>query len=346
MSHPIETWAKKVDDLVVKAEHSIGSAQSLEALENERVHFLGKKGTMTQFLKELGTLSPDERPEVGKLIHSGKTKVESLLASAQERLQSHQKSFQLKTETLDVTLPGVSRDLGHSHPITQVTEEIIQAFVQIGFSVEEGPEIETDEYNFEALNIPKDHPARDMQDTLYLSKELLLRTHTSPIQIHVMKERKPPLRIIAPGRVYRRDEVDVTHSPMFHQIEGFLVDQDVSFSHLKFVLTYFAKRIFGEKSKLRFRPSFFPFTEPSAEVDVSCSVCEGSGCRVCSNRGWLEVLGAGMVHPKVFEAVGYDPQTVTGFAFGMGVERIAMLKYGVNDIRLFFENDQRFLKQF
>jgi phenylalanyl-tRNA synthetase alpha chain len=243
-------------------------------------------------------------------------------------------------------LPGWVYAYGHQHPITQVTKEIVEAFVQIGFTVHEGTEIETDYYNFEALNIPKDHPARDMQDTLYVSNELLLRTHTSPIQIHVMQNEKPPLRVIAPGRVYRADEVDVSHSPMFHQIEGFLVDDQVSFAQLKYVLVYFAKRLFGEKAKLRFRPSFFPFTEPSAEVDVSCSVCDAAGCRLCSGRGWLEVLGAGMIHPKVFESVGYDPETTTGFAFGMGVERIAMLKYGIHDIRLFYENDTRFLRQF
>ncbi len=346
MNQSVETWTKTIDGIVADAQKAIPQLSTLDSLEDKRVHFLGRKGLITELLKQLGTLSSEERPQVGQLIHAGKAKVESLLETTRLKLESHQRNIQLKSETLDVTLPGLSKNYGHLHPLTQVRDEIIQAFVQIGFSIEEGPEIETDYYNFEALNIPKDHPARDMQDTLYLSNELLLRTHTSPIQIHVMKERKPPLRIIAPGRVYRRDEVDVSHSPMFHQIEGFLIDENVSFSHLKFILTYFAKKIFGDKAKLRFRPSFFPFTEPSAEVDVSCSVCEGSGCRVCSSRGWLEVLGAGMVHPKVLESVGYDSEKYTGFAFGMGVERIAMLKYGINDIRLFFENDERFLRQF
>ncbi|MBI3276141.1 MAG: phenylalanine--tRNA ligase subunit alpha [Chlamydiae bacterium] len=339
-------YAQKIQKIVEEAQREIKGSDRLETLENQRIYFLGKKGVLTELLKELGKLPSEEKPLVGKILHAGKEKVESLLQTARSSLESSQREAQLENEKLDVTLPGLKPPRGHLHPLTQVMTQIIDAFVQIGFSVEEGPEIETDQYNFEALNMPKDHPARDMQDTLYVSQDLLLRTHTSPIQIHVMEKRKPPLRIIAPGRVYRRDEVDASHSPMFHQVEGFMVDENVNFSHLKYVLMYFAKRIFGDEAELRFRPSFFPFTEPSAEVDVACSVCSGSGCRVCSQRGWLEILGAGMVHPKVFEAVGYDPEKVTGFAFGMGVERIAMLKYGINDIRLFFENDQRLLEQF
>ena len=307
---------------------------------------MGRKGVLTELLKELGQLSPAQRPEAGRVVNLAKNRVEELLTQELTRLENSEIHARLSSEKMDVTLPGWKKKRGHLHPLTSVTREVVSAFVEIGFSVHEGPEIETDFFNFEALNIPQDHPARDMQDTLYITNELLLRTHTSPIQIHVMKESQPPLRVIAPGRVYRSDEVDVSHSPMFHQIEGFMVDQDVTFSHLKYVLSYFAKKVFGEKTKLRFRPSFFPFTEPSAEVDIACSMCEGKGCRLCSNRGWLEILGAGMVHPRVFEAVGYDSEKYTGFAFGMGVERIAMLKYGVHDIRLFYESDVRFLEQF
>ncbi|MBI1884122.1 MAG: phenylalanine--tRNA ligase subunit alpha [Chlamydiae bacterium] len=346
METSIQSLSSKVHDILQEAEKAIHASQSLDALDRERVHWLGRKGVLTEFLKGLGKLPPDQKPQVGKIVHTAKEKVETWLEACKLRLESEKRKIQLQQEKLDITLPGKSRKYGHLHPLTRVASEIVNVFVQMGFSVEEGPEIETDYYNFEALNIPKDHPARDMQDTLYLSKDLLLRTHTSPIQIHVMKERKPPLRVIAPGRVYRADDVDVSHSPMFHQVEGFYVDRDVSFAHLKYTLVHFAKRIFGEKTRLRFRPSFFPFTEPSAEVDIACSVCEGSGCRLCSGRGWLEILGAGMIHPNVFEAVGYDPSAFTGFAFGMGVERIAMLKYGIHDIRLFFENDMRFLEQF
>lgn len=346
MENILESWSKKIEEVLKEAEAHLRDAKDLGALEAERLHFLGRKGVLTESLKELGKLSPDIRPEVGKIIHSAKQKVEELLKSAHETLDTSDMEKRLESEKIDVTLPGWTHRIGKTHPITQVTREIVNAFIEIGFSVHEGPEIETDYYNFEALNIPKNHPARDMQDTLYVTEDLLLRTHTSPIQIHVMKEHQPPLKVIAPGRVYRSDEVDVSHSPMFHQIEGFMVDTDVTFAELKYVLLYFAKRVFGEKTELRFRPSFFPFTEPSAEVDIACSVCEGAGCRVCSFRGWLEVLGAGMVHPKVFEAVGYDSESFTGFAFGMGVERIAMLKYGIHDIRLFYESDVRFLRQF
>lgn len=346
MQELIQIWTQKIESVLQEAEERLKSVNALEALENQRLHFLGRKGVLTEYLKELGKIPPEDRPHIGKMIHTAKEKIEGILTKAEETLGDQATVVRLKAETVDVALPGWTRALGSLHPITQVTKEIVQAFLEIGFCVHEGPEIETDYYNFEALNIPKDHPARDMQDTLYVSEDLLLRTHTSPIQIHVMKEHQPPLKVIAPGRVYRSDDVDVSHSPMFHQIEGFMVDREVTFAQLKYVLTLFAKRLFGEKARLRFRPSFFPFTEPSAEVDIACSVCEGAGCRVCSSRGWLEVLGAGMVHPRVFEAVGYDPENVTGFAFGMGVERIAMLKYGINDIRHFYESDVRFLRQF
>lgn len=346
MDDIIREWSRRISAILNEAEAAVASAQDLDRLEACRVYYLGRKGVLAAFLKDLGNVPAQRRPEAGKMVNDAKNAIEQRLVSVKALLEGIQSAANLERETLDVTLPGWSRKYGHSHPVTQTAQAIVDIFVQMGFVVHEGPEIETDYYNFEALNIPKDHPARDMHDTLYVSEELLLRTHTSPIQIHVMQSQKPPMRIIAPGRVYRCDEVDASHAPMFHQIEGFLVDQDVTFSNLKHVFGHFAKVIFGEKAKLRFRPSFFPFTEPSAEVDVACSVCEGSGCRVCSSRGWLEILGAGMIHPKVFEAVGYDPETTTGFAFGMGVERIAMLRYGISDIRLFFENDGRFLNQF
>jgi phenylalanyl-tRNA synthetase alpha chain len=350
----IQDWSKEIDVIVQQAGQAIETTKDLSLLEKHRVTLLGRNGRLTEKLKELGKFPPEFRPAGGKSVNLAKQKIEELLEKARSRLEAEDRVLNLEKEKLDVTLPGWTRKRGHLHPITQVTREIVEAFVQIGFSVHEGTEIETDYYNFEALNIPKDHPARDMQDTLYVSQgtspqggdELLLRTHTSPIQIHVMKQQQPPLRVIAPGRVYRSDEVDASHSPMFHQVEGFMVGKDIKFSHLKYVLAYFAKRVFGEKAKVRFRPSFFPFVEPGADVYVSCTICDGAGCRTCSSKGWLEVLGAGMVHPKVFEAVGYDSEEVTGFAFGMGIERIAMLKYGIHDIRLFYENDARFLKQF
>lgn len=342
----IQEWSKNVEEIARQASNAIETSATLSQLEEHRINLLGRNGLLTEKLKELGKFPPEFRPTGGKTVNLAKQRIEELLEKTRSRLEGEARDLNLQKEKLDVTLPGWIRKRGHLHPITQVSREIVEAFVQIGFSVHEGPEIETDYYNFEALNIPKHHPARDMQDTLYVSDELLLRTHTSPIQIHVMKQQLPPLRVIAPGRVYRSDEVDASHSPMFHQVEGFMVGEDIKFSHLKYVLAYFAKRVFGEKAKVRFRPSFFPFVEPGADVYVSCTICDGAGCRTCSSKGWLEVLGAGMVHPKVFEAVGYDPEKVTGFAFGMGVERIAMLKYGIHDIRLFYENDARFLKQF
>ncbi|HEY5497051.1 MAG TPA: phenylalanine--tRNA ligase subunit alpha, partial [Syntrophales bacterium] len=264
---------------------------------------------------------------------------------ALEKLKASRKDDVLLKETIDVTLPGRAVGLGHLHPVTRVSQEICRIFARMGFNVVEGPEVETDYYNFEALNIPKDHPARDMQDTFYVEDNIVLRTHTSPVQIRTMEKMKPPVRILSPGRVYRPDS-DVSHTPMFHQIEGLMVDRGVTFGDLKGTLTYFLRQIFGEDILLRFRPSFFPFTEPSAEVDIKCVMCGGKGCRVCGQSGWLEILGSGMVDPAVFENVGYDPEEVTGFAFGLGVERIAMLKYGISDIRLFFENDWRFLEQF
>jgi len=319
----------------------LGRITDLSALERLRLEVLGRKGTLAQLFKGLGSLSAEERPEVGKVLNEARARLEGAFETARERLTF----ASVKGLAVDVTLPGRVPQLGRLHPITQVSLEIASIFQRLGFEVAEGPEVELDYYNFEALNIPKDHPARDMQDTFYISDSILLRTHTSPIQVRVMEKRKPPVRVIAPGKVYRRDS-DITHSPMFHQVEGLMVDKDVSFGDLKGILAVFVHQMFGPEVGLRFRPSFFPFTEPSAEVDIQCVICGGGGCRVCKETGWLEILGSGMVDPEVFKMVGYDPDEVTGFAFGMGVERIAMLKFGINDLRLFFENDLRFLEQF
>ena len=321
----------------------LNSAADPKQLEQIRIDFLGKKGKLPGLMKELRNASPEEKPQLGKDINLLKQHVENKINSTGACLGT--KSSKKSDETFDTTLPGRKELTGTLHPITQVMEEITSIFFGLGFQVEEGPEIETDYYNFEALNIPKDHPARDMQDTFYIEDETVLRTHTSPVQIHTMENREPPLRIIAPGKVYRCDS-DVSHTPMFHQIEGLMVDEGVSFSHLKGIMNIFLQEVFGKDTKIRFRPSFFPFTCPSAEVDIQCVMCSGKGCRVCSQTGWLEILGAGMVDPAVFKSVGYDSEKWTGFAFGLGIERIAMLKFGINDIRLFFENDLRFLKQF
>ena len=319
----------------------LNSVADTKQLEQIRIDFLGKRGLLQGLMKELRNASPKEKPKLGKDINLLKQHFEQ---------EINNKTFGSKSagkleDTFDTTLPGRKELTGTLHPITQIMEEITSIFFGLGFQVEEGPEIETDHYNFEALNIPKDHPARDMQDTFYIEDETVLRTHTSPVQIHTMENREPPLRIIAPGKVYRCDS-DVSHTPMFHQIEGLMVDKGVSFSHLKGIMNIFLQEVFGKDTKIRFRPSFFPFTCPSAEVDIQCVICNGKGCRVCSQTGWLEILGAGMVDPAVFKSVGYDSEKWTGFAFGLGIERIAMLKFGINDIRLFFENDLRFLKQF
>jgi phenylalanyl-tRNA synthetase alpha chain len=286
-----------------------------------------------------------ERPEMGRLINEAKRFIEDLFDKRFEETKEEKTNLVLLKERVDITLPGRGIRLGGKHPITQLMEEIISIFERMGFEVAEGPEVELDYYNFEALNMPKDHPARDMQDTFYISDEIVLRTHTSPVQIRVMEKQKPPVKVIAPGKVYRCDS-NVSHTPMFHQVEGLLVDEHITFGDLKGVLTEFVRLVFGANLGVRFRPSFFPFTEPSAEVDIECVICGGKGCRVCKYSGWLEILGCGMVDPEVFKSVGYDPERYTGFAFGMGVERITMLKFGINDIRLFFENDIRFLRQF
>ncbi|MCD6561016.1 MAG: phenylalanine--tRNA ligase subunit alpha [Deltaproteobacteria bacterium] len=311
-------------------------------LENFRIRFLGKKGLLTSLMKKIGNLSPDERPRIGKLANIARNNLLKFFEETRERIlsgDSDEGSFQ------DVTLPGREQALGHFHPITLMIKEVCRIFYGMGFRVVKGPDVELDYYNFEALNIPRDHPARDMQDTFYISQNVVLRTHTSPIQIRIMENQKPPVSIIAPGKVYRRDS-DVSHTPMFHQVEGLLVDKHVTFGDLKGTLISFLHRMFGAETRIRFRPSFFPFTEPSAEIDIECVICRGKGCRTCSHTGWLEILGAGMVDPEVYGFVDYDPEVYSGFAFGMGIERIAMLRYGINDIQLFFKNDMRFLSQF
>jgi len=325
--------------------NELKSAKSLSEIQQLRVKYLGKKGLVTSRLKSLSSISPELRPEYGKAINDVKGFITEELENREADLKSEEHKRLILSETLDITLPGKFTPFGREHPVNTVLAEIIGIFVPMGFEVKEGPEVELDYYNFEALNMPKDHPARDMQDTLYISEEVVLRTHTSPVQIRVMEKTKPPLKVIAPGKVYRCD-ADICHTPMFHQVEGFMVDTDISFSDLKGVLESFIHSFFNMDTPVRFRPSFFPFTEPSAEVDIGCNFCSGKGCRVCKNTGWVEILGAGMINPKVFEMVGYDPKVYSGFAFGMGVERLAMLKYSIDDIRLFFENDIRFLRQF
>ncbi len=336
---------EELDILVRGAEQAIDEAADLAGLDQIRVQYLGKKGVLTDRLKALGQLAADDRRAAGQAINQAKGAVQAALQARKAVLQAVETDARLSSEAIDVTLPGRGQPIGGLHPITRTIQRIEAFFSQIGFRVEEGPEIEDDFHNFEALNIPESHPARAMHDTFYFDAGTVLRTHTSPVQIRVMQNQPPPLRVIAPGRVYRCDS-DVTHTPMFHQVEGLLVDEQVSFADLKGVLEDFARYFFERDLNVRFRPSYFPFTEPSAEVDIACVICGGEGCRVCSGTGWLEVLGCGMVHPSVFGHVGIDPEAYTGYAFGMGVERLAMLRYGVNDLRLFFENDLRFLHQF
>lgn len=324
---------------------AVERADTLEAVEQARVSLTGRKSRFVQLMREFANLPPEQRPQAGKVANEVKQAVTEAIERRRAALEAKEISRQIVAEQLDITLPGRMGPIGRRHPLTQVRQEMEQIFVSMGFAVALGPEIENDFNNFAALNFPDEHPARDMQDTFYLRGGWLLRTHTSPVQIRTMLATPPPLAIIAPGRVFRAD-ADVTHSPQFHQVEGLLVDRRVTLGDLKGILQEFAHRMFGEQYRVRFRPSFFPFTEPSAEVDIGCVICGGTGCRVCGGSGWLEILGAGMVHPAVFENVGYDSEKWTGFAFGMGIERIAMLKYGIGDIRLFFENDLRFLGQF
>ena len=320
---------------------------TLDELQELKVKVLGKKGTLTALLRQMGGLSPEERPIFGQVVNEARDILEGAWTRRTEELSNAAMQKQLEEEKLDISLPGISLPRGHQHPLTKVIEEMEEIFLGMGFQIAEGPEIETDYYNFEALNLPKEHPAREMQDSFYITEEILLRTQTSPVQVRTMEKQHPhlPVKIICPGKVYRKDD-DATHSPMFHQVEGLVVDRGIRMSDLKGILLNFSREMFGESREIRLRPSFFPFTEPSAEVDVSCMLCGGAGCRICKGTGWIEILGSGMVHPKVLEMGGYDPREVTGFAFGMGVERIAMLKYGIEDMRLLFDNDLRFLQQF
>ena len=334
-----------VDSLVQQAQSKIASADDLQTLDDVRVEYLGKKGSMTELLKQLGGLSKEERPKAGQAINIAKKALQDSIEARKETLQSSKMDAQLQQEKIDVTLPGRGQSNGGPHPVRKTMKRIETLFRRLGFEIAHGPEIEDDYHNFEALNIPAHHPARAMHDTFYFDPHTLLRTHTSPVQVRAMEKSDPPLRVIAPGRVYRCDS-DLTHTPMFHQVEGLLVDEDVSFADLKGIIIEFLSMFFEKDLAVRFRPSYFPFTEPSAEVDMECVICGGEGCRVCSHTGWLEVLGCGMVHPRVFEMAKVDTDKFSGYAFGMGVERLAMLRYGVNDLRLFFENDLRFLKQF
>ena len=324
------------------------SRVGLAELQDIRVKTLGKKGELTSILRGMGKLSPEERPRIGQIVNEAREAIEACLEKKRAELEQAELTRKIAEEKLDVTLPGRCEPLGSLHPLTITLDRIKNIFMDMGYSVEEGPEIERDHYNFEALNLPKDHPARDMQDSFYITEDILMRTHTSPVQARTMQAHEPnsPIRMIAPGRVYRRDDYDATHSPMFTQVEGLVVDKGIRFSDLKGTLEDFLLQMFDEKARVRFRPSFFPFTEPSTEVDISCVMCHGEGCRVCKGTGWLEILGAGMVHPNVLTMSGYDPKRVSGFAFGMGVERIAMLSYGIDDLRLFYDNDVRFLRQF
>jgi len=336
---------EQVKTLEQEALSAISSVGDFAGLENLRIKYLGKNGLISELAKNIATLSPEEKPKFGAAWNEAKNKVNNLLREKQQEFSAKQVEANLNKEFIDITLPSGGCKRGKLHPITQIMEELIEVFKKLGFSIAEGPDVESDYYNFEALNIPKHHPSRDMWATFWINDEKLLRTHTSPVQIRVMEKRKPPLAVIMPGRVYRRDS-DITHSPVFHQLEGLLVDKNINFGHLKGALTAFLHGVFGANKKVRFRPSYFPFTEPSAEVDVECVICEGKGCRMCKNTGWLEILGSGMVHPNVLRNVKLDPDKYSGFAFGLGVERIAMLKYGIDDIRLFYENDLRFLRQF
>jgi len=334
--------AKEIKEEFLKELDSVASTSELEEL---RVRYLGKKGILTERLRLLGTMPSAERATFGKGINELKEFISNALSQKRALLKESELRGRLSKEFIDITLPGRYIPPGRAHPISQCLEDIIEIFTSMGFGVEEGPEVELDRYNFEMLNIPKEHPARDMQDTFYISEDVVLRTHTSPVQVRVMERAAPPLRFVAPGKVYRCD-ADVSHTPMFHQVEGLMVEEDISMSHLKGILETFIHRFFGPEIPVRFRPSFFPFTEPSAEVDMGCIFCSGSGCSICKGTGWIEVLGAGMVNPRVFEMVGYDPEKYTGFAFGMGVERLTMLRYSIDDIRAFYESDIRFLRQF
>ncbi len=337
---------EKLQEIKEEALRQIEASDRLEKLNEIKVAFLGKKGDLTNLMKSLKEAAPEERPKLGQLINDTRTAIEEILSEKKEAFEKAMREAKLSAETIDVTLPAKRSPMGHRHPNTIVLEEVERIFSGMGYEVVEGPEVEYDYYNFEALNIPANHPAKDEQDTFYITGDILLRTQTSSTQVHEMEKGKLPIRMIAPGRVYRSDEVDATHSPCFHQIEGLVIDKNITFADLKGTLAEFAKQLFGEDTKVKFRPHHFPFTEPSAEVDVSCFKCKGKGCRFCKGSGWIEILGCGMVHPRVLEMSGIDPEKYTGFAFGVGLERITLLKYEIDDMRLLYENDIRFLKQF
>ena len=334
-----------IEELRNRVEGGIASVKTMEDLKGFKLALLGRKGLFAESLEGLKALDKEKRKDFGREINTLKSEAEIRLKSLEDRFEEEEKRKEQTRSWIDITMPGKVPLTGKKHPITETFDEIIRIFSSLGFSVAEGPEVETEHYNFEALNIPKDHPARDMQDTFYIEPGIVLRTHTSPMQIRIMESQLPPVRVIVPGAVYRCDH-DVSHTPMFHQVEGLMVDKGVRFSDLKGILTVFIHEMFGQNTPVRFRPSYFPFTEPSAEIDIGCVICTGKGCRLCKETGWLEILGSGMVHPQVLRGVGYDPEEVTGFAFGMGVERIAMLRFGIDDIRQFYYNDMRFLSQF
>lgn len=337
---------EKLEKIMNEAIEKINVSEKLEELNDIRVAFLGKKGELTSILKSMKDVAPEDRPKVGQLVNEARAKIEGIMEEKKTFLANAVREAQMKAETIDVTLPAKKPMMGHRHPNTIALEEIERIFIGMGYEVVEGPEVEYDYYNFEALNIPANHPAKDEQDTFYINSNIVLRTQTSSTQVHEMEKGKVPIRMIAPGRVFRSDEVDATHSPSFHQVEGLVIDKDVTFADLKGTLAEFARQVFGEETKVKFRPHHFPFTEPSAEMDVSCFKCGGSGCRFCKGEGWIEILGCGMVHPHVLEMSGIDPEEYVGFAFGVGLERIALLKYEIDDMRLLYENDTRFLKQF
>lgn len=337
---------EQLNNIKAQVEKELKDTQSILELENIRVKYLGKKGELTSVLRGMGALSAEERPVIGQLANEIRAFLEGKLDDAISEMAGKEKEVKLKEEIIDITMPGKIRGFGKRHPLTQVIDEIKEVFLGMGYQIAEGPEVELDYFNFEAMNIPKNHPSRDVQDTFYINDNVVLRTHTSPVQARVMKTQKPPIRIICPGRVYRSDEVDATHSPVFHQVEALVIDKGVTMGDLIGTLQIFAKALFGENTKIRLRPHHFPFTEPSAEVDVSCWGCGGSGCRICKGEGWVEILGAGMVNPKVLRECGLDPEVYSGFAFGLGVERVAMARYNIDDLRLLIENDVRFLKQF
>lgn len=337
---------RQLDVIKEKAREAVSSACSIHELSSIKVQFLGKKGELTPVLRGMGQLPPEERPAIGRLVNEVRIFIEELIEQAENDIRKKERVLRLEQETIDVTIPGKRTGLGSKHPLSIVMDEIKDVFIGMGYEIAEGPEIELDYYNFEALNTPKGHPARDIQDTFYINENILLRTQTSPVQVRVMEKQKPPVKIICPGRVYRSDAVDATHSPIFHQVEGLVVDRGVTMGDLIGTLQVFARNLFGENTNIRLRPHYFPFTEPSAEVDVSCWTCGGTGCRMCKNSGWIEILGAGMVHPRVLEMCGIDPEIYSGFAFGIGVERTAMGRFNIDDMRLLYENDIRFLKQF